>query len=462
MLYLASTLIGFMTPGPQVQGLAIDTELRPITAPIHRIEGTLDLETGRFKRKESIGAGGLETVYDNTCPSGFYLGINPAGLSGSSLPEAVGDYAAIPGALFSGDPACTPGCATSYDISEFEIAWCGVTAPAGGATVQLHFWNTPHMACEMGTQPGNNPFGGTIPPAHEPVYTTLLTGLPGAPIPGTISCYFLSIELEEPFTLSGSTNFVPGLVNGDKFAWAFSMPTSTGADGPILTGIQGLGAPCLPCEGTIFELGGESTNMGTGAGQDENIFWEDYGGTSVSNNSGDCYSFGNPNGPVGLYLTLFADDPCAPAVGSAFCDASDGSLASCPCGNHGSADTGCNIAQGSGGVRLSVSDQQTSPQNRITLSGQGFPAMSAPTAIAIRSSTLDTAAPIVFGDGLRCISATVVRLSATFASAGTSTHAFGHGAGGGDYHYQLWFRNIPASFCTPEAFNLSGGRTVAW
>jgi hypothetical protein len=464
MLFVASSLIAFVLPGPQAQSLPTDSGIRPITAPIHRIEGTLDLETGAFRRKRNVelGAGGVETVYDNTCGTGFFHGLDPAGASGSSFAEAVGDYAAIPAELFGGDAVCTPGCASSYDISAFEIAWCTLTAPPGGGQIELHFWNTPHQACQLGTTPGNNPFGGTMPPMKEPVFKTVLAGLPRANSVGTLTCYNLVIEVEGTFTLSGSASLVPGDLNGDKFAWSFSMPTSTGADGPILAGNISFGTPCLPCAGTIFEVGGETTDQGTGAGQDVNWFWEDFGGTSVSAGAGDCYFFGGSNPPVGHHLRLFAEDPCATPIGTAFCDATDGALDSCPCGNPGSADTGCNIAQGSGGVRLSVQDQQVSPTNRVTLSGQGFPAMSAPTAIAIRSSTLDTAAPIVFGDGLRCISATVVRLSATFASAGTSTHSFGHGAGGGDYHYQLWFRNIPASFCTPEAFNLSGGRTVSW
>ena len=57
-----------------------------------------------------------------------------------------------------------------------------------------------------------------------------------------------------------------------------------------------------------------------------------------------------------------------------------------------------------------------------------------------------------------------MRLAATFASGGSSTHVAGHGpaAGSGDFHYQLWFRNTPAAFCTSGAFNLSNGRTLAW
>ena len=80
----------------------------------------------------------------------------------------------------------------------------------------------------------------------------------------------------------------------------------------------------------------------------------------------------------------------------------------------------------------------------------------------IRAPDLDVGGPAVFGDGVRCVAATVVRMSATFASGGSSVHTLGHGAGPGDFFYQLWFRNLPAMFCTPDAFNASSGRALTW
>ena len=50
------------------------------------------------------------------------------------------------------------------------------------------------------------------------------------------------------------------------------------------------------------------------------------------------------------------------------------------------------------------------------------------------------------------------------AIGGVSRHEIGHGtmAGSGTFYYQLWFRNTPAMFCTPDAFNLSNGRALSW
>jgi hypothetical protein len=149
---------------------------------------------------------------------------------------------------------------------------------------------------------------------------------------------------------------------------------------------------------------------------------------------------------------------------TSFCDAADGALAACPCANPGLPDTGCDIAQGTGGVRLAALAQETAPLNRATLLGTGYPTGSSPAAVVIRGSALDPAAPVVFGDGVRCVGVPLVRLAATFTAGGAAVHVFGHGAGAGPgtFYYQTWFRNQPAMFCTPEAFNLSNGETITW
>jgi hypothetical protein len=165
-----------------------------------------------------------------------------------------------------------------------------------------------------------------------------------------------------------------------------------------------------------------------------------------------------------VVYVLDGDGGLLPDLYASFCDDADGSLASCPCAA-GTPESGCDIAQGTGGVALDVVAQETSPINRATLSGTGFPSMGTPASIVIRAGALDTAAPVVFGDGLRCVGTPIVRLGAAFATGGTSTHTFGHGAmaGTGDNVYQLWFRNTPISYCDPAAaFNLSNGRTLAW
>jgi hypothetical protein len=164
-----------------------------------------------------------------------------------------------------------------------------------------------------------------------------------------------------------------------------------------------------------------------------------------------------------VFYVVASPGPRAPTP-RPFCEASDGSLASCPCGNPGNPDTGCDIAQGTGGVSLTVLDQDL-VLARATLEAAGFPVMGSAASVLIRSDALE-GAPVVFGDGLRCVStSSLVRLAATTASGGVATHVFGHGAmaGPGDFYYQAWFRNTPVSFCDPLAgFNLSSGETLTW
>ena len=100
------------------------------------------------------------------------------------------------------------------------------------------------------------------------------------------------------------------------------------------------------------------------------------------------------------------------------------------------------------------------------MTGTGFNAMGQPTATVIRSTALDPASPVVFGDGLRCVNTPpLVRIGAAAATSGVSTHTFGNGvmAGSGTKHYQIWFRNTPSSFCdNMAAFNLSNGESLTW
>ena len=125
-----------------------------------------------------------------------------------------------------------------------------------------------------------------------------------------------------------------------------------------------------------------------------------------------------------------------------FCDGDDGALAACPCANPGAPDTGCDVQQGTGGVRLRLVSQETSPQNRVTWAGSGFPAAAQPTSIVIRGSTLEPA-PVVFGDGLRCIGVPLVRLAATFAVGSVVRHEHGHRRDGGQ-------RPVPLPALVPQ------------
>jgi hypothetical protein len=168
----------------------------------------------------------------------------------------------------------------------------------------------------------------------------------------------------------------------------------------------------------------------------------------------------------GLLKGVAAEVPSAAAqAGVSYCDGSDGALALCPCGNPGLPDTGCDNAQGTGGVRILAASflPDGGGGGTATLAGEGFPVGTTPSVTLIRSSQRENP-PAVFGDGLRCVSVVgLVRIGAGLAAGGLISLPVSHGAGAGTFDYQLWYRNQPDSFCDPLAgFNLSNGLELVW
>ena len=152
------------------------------------------------------------------------------------------------------------------------------------------------------------------------------------------------------------------------------------------------------------------------------------------------------------------------SFGNFFCNDSDGSLAACPCGNPGNPDSGCDNQQGTGGVFMEAT--AFSPDGfgggTAEFTGTGYPAATSPSYVLLRS-TSQTAAVAAF-DGAICVGNPVVRVGAGFAIGGTAVEPYTHGAmaAAGTNYYQMWYRNTPAMFCTPDGANLSNGYDLDW
>jgi hypothetical protein len=131
----------------------------------------------------------------------------------------------------------------------------------------------------------------------------------------------------------------------------------------------------------------------------------------------------------------------------------------CPCSDGaGFNGEGCKNPTGDGVVMTASGSTSV---NDVVFHGTGFPLPSAPAVLVIRSPNRQR--PATFGDGLQCVQAPVVRVSARFAIGGSVSVPIGHGAGPGEFHYQMWYRSLPLSFCDPTAaFNLSNGMTLVW
>jgi hypothetical protein len=160
--------------------------------------------------------------------------------------------------------------------------------------------------------------------------------------------------------------------------------------------------------------------------------------------------------------------PNLPSVTS-YCPG-DGSGTACPCGNNSAtgAGQGCLSSLGQGAV-LSSSGVPSVSNDTLTLTCSGLPNGTA-ALLYQGTATSGGANGTVFGDGLRCVGGTIVRLRSQSATGGsaswpttgqTSLSQAGSVPANSQRDYQVWYRNS-ASFCTPSTFNLSQGLNVVW
>jgi hypothetical protein len=84
--------------------------------------------------------------------------------------------------------------------------------------------------------------------------------------------------------------------------------------------------------------------------------------------------------------------------------------------------------------------------------------------------------PVAFGDGVRCISGTLVRISVKNAVSGAAIYpgsgdpsissrsaALGDFIRPGTYrYYQVYYRDAASGYCTPATFNASNAVMIAW
>lgn len=157
--------------------------------------------------------------------------------------------------------------------------------------------------------------------------------------------------------------------------------------------------------------------------------------------------------------------------GTSFCSA-DGSdplvTTLCPCGNTGAPGHGCAHSQDANGALLLASGT-TSPDS-VHLDATQMPGTA--TCIFLKGDQAAHAG-IVFGDGVRCIDGSLIRLGATVASGGatsypqlgqTSVSVRGQTASGSGLtgYYLTYFRNSAAGFCPPASFNATNSWQITW
>ncbi|MBI5364460.1 MAG: hypothetical protein HZA53_14880 [Planctomycetes bacterium] len=151
----------------------------------------------------------------------------------------------------------------------------------------------------------------------------------------------------------------------------------------------------------------------------------------------------------------------------AFCFG-DGTTAECPCANRGALGRGCAWHNGPTGAVL-VASGAPDPDS-IVLAASGMP-LSAPSTVFLKGDqVLDAAIP--FGDGLRCVGGSLIRLgtktnvngNAQFPEVGNPSISARGGTPPGSGmigYYQTWYRNA-AVYCTPETYNVTNGVRIVW
>ena len=150
-------------------------------------------------------------------------------------------------------------------------------------------------------------------------------------------------------------------------------------------------------------------------------------------------------------------------AGTSYCFG-DGTGASCPCSNSGSAGNGCANSSFAGGAHLAGSGFASIASDSVALTATNIPG----PGLFFQG---DATASATFGDGLLCVGGTLIRMGIVFPTGSTASypggstpnpiHIAGSTASGNVRHYQCWYRDA-ASFCVPATFNLTQGVSITW
>lgn len=148
----------------------------------------------------------------------------------------------------------------------------------------------------------------------------------------------------------------------------------------------------------------------------------------------------------------------------------DGSATLCPCGNDAPffSSVGCLNSLGTGGL-LASSGNARILSDTFVLQGSG---MTNSSCLYFQGTTqLNAGNGVLFGDGIRCVGGSVIRLGTKTNVASASQYPTGGDptvsvrgsitTAGSVRNYQCWYRNA-AAFCQPETFNLTNGLSVTW
>ena len=437
----------------------ISGRLQPIMTPV-KDAGTYHLSTGTWSRAESSAAlAGPEVLYDNTCTTGYYAGLDPG--------DVLIDSGRIPS-------TSSGGLFDDYAINGFTLSYCSYEAVS--IDFEIAYWDC-FEACMLWSQ-YNVPPDANIP----------LLGMPAGGPSGTQGCWLVTIDLANTslgFELRGDCDGgfdnVPG---EDSFSWGFAMPPMT--SGTISSGPTLGGDPALAFNSSCGGVGDGTTFPGFNSALD---------GTGLGNldqftirclcDPGGCYWFGgysgiNGNaGPganpwSGFYLELQGEQGSTPGNGNATCDGASGS---CPCGTVGAVDHGCPNSNPNGlGAELYGAGEANTLADSFQLGVRHAPSLVFGLVLSGKADLSPGISTIPDSAGLLCVGGQTLRGSAVLTNSlgfrdlpdfqGQPYGQASNVSAGTLTVYTFWYRD-PGTACAPNDtsasdFNFSNAWAVTW
>jgi hypothetical protein len=151
----------------------------------------------------------------------------------------------------------------------------------------------------------------------------------------------------------------------------------------------------------------------------------------------------------------------------------DGSATQCPCANNGSLGNGCANSANPNGAHLAASGEPSVYLDSILLTASGMPstvpALFFQTTNVINGGSGTTQGGFG-GDGLLCLTGTLIRLGTLVAAGGTAAYPStgfppvsvkGMVLPGSTRYYHVRYRNA-TNFCTPALYNTTNATVVHW
>jgi hypothetical protein len=253
-------------------------------------------------------------------------------------------------------------------------------------------------------------------------------------------------------------NGVPGFTAGGPYSWVPAAGTDM-----CLFSVR-LGSAIIGIPDAIFgipiEAGDILVPMGV-AGVPPGIFIAAEWLGLATTRSG----FGPCGDELDALDTIRVPSPPEPGAEYCFGDGLDPVVtALCPCTNFGGPGRGCaNSNPLLMGAHLSATG--TTFPNTVLFTCDGIPNGNLSTFLR---GTANTAAGFVFGDGVRCLSGTLIRFGSQISgpAGGNPANTVSSGTTGfmvgTTRYYALQYRNPTPLFCPPATFNVSNGYRITW